>query len=148
MMMMMGGNMGQMNPLMLSMLFDSDDYASLKKVCDGITEAIEKTSCTTKLAGIADGDKLIDCADDCTAQNAVIKEIKDYKEDDMSDLMLMMMMSGQGMGGDMNSMLPFLLMKDGGLKDNKNLMLMMMMQGQGGMAAGGMNPLLMMSLLD
>merc|ERR1712149_43901 len=116
MMMMMGGNMGQMNPLMLSTLFDSDDYASLKKVCDGLTEAIKKT--------------------------------KDMNKDDMSDLMLMMMLGGQGMGGDMNSMLPFLLMKDGGLKDNKNLMLMMMMQGQGNMMAGGMNPLLMMSLLE
>ena len=48
----------------------------------------------------------------------------------------------------MNNMLPFFLMKDGGLKDNKNLMLMMMMQGQGNMMAGGMNPLLMLSLLE
>jgi len=49
----------------------------------------------------------------------------------------------------MNSMLPLLLMKDGGLGDNKMLMMMMMsggMGGQGGM--GGMNPLLMMSLLE
>jgi len=148
MMMMMGGNMGQMNPLMLSMLFDSDDYASLKKICDGLTEAIEKSGCTDELAKISTGDKLNDCADDCTAQNASIKKIKDMNKDDMSDLMLMMMLGGQGMGGDMNSMLPFLLMKDGGLKDNKNLMLMMMMQGQGNMMAGGMNPLLMMSLLE
>jgi len=147
MMMMMGGNMGQMNPLVLSMLFDSDDYASLKKICDGVTEAIEKTSCNEELTKISSGDKLIDCADDCTAQNASIKKIKDMNKDDMSDLMLMMMLGGQGMGGDMNSMLPFLLMKDGGLKDNKYLMLMMM-QGQGNMMAGGMNPLLMMSLLE
>merc|ERR1711992_253933 len=146
--MMMGGNMGQMNPLMLSMLFDSDDYASLKKVCDGLTEAIEKTGCNDELAKISTGDKLNDCADDCTAQNASIKKIKDMNKDDMSDLMLMMMLGGQGMGGDMNNMLPFLLMKDGGLKDNRNLMLMMMMQGQGNMMAGGMNPLLMMSLLE
>merc|ERR1712149_84504 len=111
MMMMMGGNMGQMNPLMLSMLFDSDDYASLKKVCDGLTEAMEKTGCNDELAKISTGDKLNDCADDCTAQNASIKKIKDMNKDDMSDLMLMM-------------------------------------QGQGNMMAGGMNPLLMMSLLE
>merc|ERR1711992_399885 len=140
--------MPAMNPLLISMLFDSDDYASLKKVCDGLTEAIEKTGCNDELAKISTGDKLNDCADDCTAQNASIKKIKDMNKDDMSDLMLMMMLGGQGMGGDMNNMLPFLLMKDGGLKDNKNLMLMMMMQGQGNMMAGGMNPLLMMSLLE
>merc|ERR1711893_456172 len=45
MMMMMGGNMGQMNPLMLSLLFDSDDYASLKKICDAQTNAVKKDDC-------------------------------------------------------------------------------------------------------
>jgi hypothetical protein len=61
----------------------------------------------------------------------------------MSDLLMLSMMSGQGMG-DMNSMLPLLLMKDGGLGDNKMLMLMMMQGGN----MGAMNPLLMMSLLE
>ena len=46
--------------------------------------------------------------------------------------------------GDMNSMLPLLLMKDGSLGDNKTLMLMMMQGGN----MGAMNPLLMMSLLE
>jgi len=46
--------------------------------------------------------------------------------------------------GNMNSMLPLLLMKDGGLGDNKMLMLMMMQGGN----MGAMNPLLMMSLLE
>jgi len=47
--------------------------------------------------------------------------------------------------GDMNSMLPLLLLQDDSKSDNKNLMLMMMMQG-GNM--GAMNPMLMLSLLD
>lgn len=55
--------------------------------------------------------------------------------------------AGGGAGG-MNAMLPFLLMKDGGLggaKDDK-LMMLAMMGGLGG-GAGGMNPLMMMTLL-
>jgi len=73
------------------------------------------------------------------AYDAIMKN----KKSDMSDLLLLSMMGGQGMG-NMNSMLPLLLMKDGGLGDNKMLMLMMMQGGN----MGAMNPLLMMSLLE
>merc|ERR1712048_852520 len=130
MLMMMGGQgMGQMNPLMLSMLLDNEpdyDRTKLEKICDD--------------AGV-----------DCTGDDACAKAVKDAydaimknKKSDMSDLLLLSMLGGQGMG-DMNSMLPLLLMKDGSLGDNKTLMLMMM---QGGMGGAALNPLLMMSLLE
>merc|ERR1712050_15514 len=121
MLMMMGGQgMGQMNPLMLSMLLDSEpdyDRTKLEKICDDA------------------GAKAVKDAYDAIMKN---------KKSDMSDLLLLSMLGGQGMG-DMNSMLPLLLMKDGSLGDNKTLMLMMM---QGGMGGASMNPLLMMSLLE
>jgi len=144
--------MGQMNPLMLSMLMDDSvdmkalDKTKLEKVC---TDA--GVDCAADLAKIFNSieGKQIDCAaaadvavcekDQKDAYDAIMKN----KKSDMSDLLMLSMMSGQGMG-DMNSMLPLLLMKDGSLGDNKTLMLMMMQGGN----MGAMNPLLMMSLLD
>jgi len=154
MLMMMGGQgMGQMNPLMLSMLLDDGardyDRTKLEKIC---TDAGE--DCTAHLENIFNAietTKEKDCAADPTTEAACTKAKEDaydaiqkLKKSDMSDLLLLSMLGGQGMG-DMNSMLPLLLLKDGsGLGDNKMLMLMMMQGGN----MGAMNPLLMMSLLE
>merc|ERR1712050_500857 len=153
-MLMMGGQgMGQMNPLMLSMLLDDGtrdyDRTKLEKIC---TDAGE--DCTAHFENIFNAietTKPKDCAVDPATEAACTKAKEDaydaiqkLKKSDMSDLLLLSMLGGQGMG-DMNSMLPLLLMKDGSLGDNKTLMLMMM---QGGMGGASMNPLLMMSLLE
>merc|ERR1711937_573329 len=144
--------MGGMNPLMLSMLLDDgtrdDDRTKLEKIC---TDAGE--DCTAHFANIFNAiettkpkDCTVDPATeaDCTkAKEDAYDAIQKLKKSDMSDLLLLSMLGGQGMG-DMNSMLPLLLMKDGGLGDNKMLMLMMMQGGN----MGAMNPLLMMSLLE
>merc|ERR1712147_362295 len=132
MMMMMGGQggMGQMNPLMLSMLMDDSsdkvDPAKLKKICDDLDAGAEKTTCEADLVKvvnpITDATDATVCADD---KKKALAAINALKKSDMSDHLMLSMMSGQGMG-DMNSMLPLLLMKDGGLGDNKMLMLMMM----------------------
>ena len=82
-------------------------------------------------------------------------------DDKMEKLLPLILMSG-GLGGaapaaggavanPMMSMLPFLLMKEGGLGGSggssmEKLLPLMMMGGMGG-GAGGMNPLVMMSLL-
>jgi len=152
-MMMSGqGGMGQMNPLMLSMLLDSDstrdyDRTKLEQIC-----ADAGVDCTAHFADIfqpIETTKIIDCAGatDAAACTTAMEDAYDAimknKKSDMSDLLLLSMMGGQGMG-NMNSMLPLLLMKDGGLGDNKMLMLMMMQGGN----MGAMNPLLMMSLLE
>lgn len=157
MMMMMGGQggMGQMNPLMLSMLLDDSsdkvDPAKLKKICADLDAGAEKTTCEADLVKVVN--PITDAEIDCTAatdatvcaddKKKALDAINALKKSDMSDLLMLSMMSGQGMG-DMNSMLPLLLMKDGGLGDNKMLMLMMMQGGN----MGAMNPLLMMSLLE
>jgi hypothetical protein len=70
----------------------------------------------------------------------------------MSDLLPLMMMGG-GMGGDasgMNSMLPLMLMGDSSSSGMSDLLpLMMMGGGMGGAgAAGGMDPMMMMLMLD
>merc|ERR1712168_51467 len=156
MLMMMGGQggMGQMNPLMLSMLLDdssSVDPAKLKKTCDDLDAGAEQDTCNANYQLVVNPitSQEIDCtASDATATCAddkkkALSDIKALNKSDMSDLLMLSMMSGQGMG-DMNSMLPLLLMKDGGLGDNKMLMLMMMQGGN----MGAMNPLLMMSLLE
>merc|ERR1712147_471971 len=156
-MMMMGGQggMGQMNPLMLSMLMDDSsdkvDPAKLKKICADLDAGAEKTTCEADLVKVVN--PITDAEIDCTAatdatvcaddKKKALAAINALKKSDMSDLLMLSMMSGQGMG-DMNSMLPLLLMKDGGLGDNKMLMLMMMQGGN----MGAMNPLLMMSLLE
>merc|ERR1719356_1790687 len=135
--MMMGGQgMGQMNPLMLSMLLDNEpdyDRTKLEKICDDAG-----VDCTAHLEAIFQPIET-DKPKYCTGDDAFMKN----KKSDMSDLLLLSMLGGQGMG-DMNSMLPLLLMKDGSLGDNKTLMLMMMQGGN----MGAMNPLLMMSLLE
>merc|ERR1712147_457081 len=157
MMMTMGGQggVGQMNPLMLSMLLDDSsdkvDPAKLKKICADLDAGAEKTTCEADLVKVVN--PITDAEIDCTAatdatvcaddKKKALAAINALKKSDMSDLLMLSMMSGQGMG-DMNSMLPLLLMKDGGLCDNKMLMLMMM-QGDN---MGAMNPLLMMSLLE
>merc|ERR1711897_91118 len=148
MLMMMGGQgMGQMNPLMLSMLLDNEpdyDRTKLEKICDDAG-----VDCAAHLEAIFQPIET-DKVKDCTGDDACAKAVKDAydaimknKKSDMSDLLLLSMLGGQGMG-DMNSMLPLLLMKDGSLGDNKTLMLMMMQGGN----MGAMNPLLMMSLLE
>merc|ERR1712157_448251 len=121
--------MGGMNPLLMMSLLGVDSAAHL----EAIFQPIET-----------------DKPKDCTGDDACAKAVKDAydaimknKKSDMSDLLLLSMLGGQGMG-DMNSMLPLLLMKDGSLGDNKTLMLMMMQGGN----MGAMNPLLMMSLLE
>merc|ERR1711892_865054 len=154
------GGMGGMNPLLMMSLFDDDkvDVAKLEKICADLDAGTEKDTCDANLLKViisAIEKTEIDCA--ATGASATcaedkktaIADIKALKKSDMSDIMMLMMMSGQGGIGNVNSMLPLLLMKDGGLGDNKMLMMMMMsggMGGQGGM--GGMNPLLMMSLLE
>merc|ERR1712115_695304 len=136
MLMMMGGQgMGQMNPLMLSMLLDDGtrdyDRTKLEKIC---TDAGE--DCTAHFANIFNAiettkpkDCTVDPATeaDCTkAKEDAYDAIQKLKTSDMSDLLLLSMLGGQGMG------------------DNKMLMLMMMQGGN----MGAMNPLLMMSLLE
>merc|ERR1711885_83910 len=147
--------MGGMNPLMLSMLMDDSsdkvDPAKLKKICADLDAGAEKTTCEADLVKVVN--PITDAEIDCTAatdatvcaddKKKALAAINALKKSDMSDLLMLSMMSGQGMG-DMNSMLPLLLMKDGGLGDNKMLMLMMMQGGN----MGAMNPLLMMSLLE
>merc|ERR1712242_509093 len=152
-MMMSGqGGMGQMNPLMLSMLLDDStrdyDRTKLEKICDDA--AVDCKAYFDNIFQPIETDKIIDCAgalpDEAactTAMEEAYDAIMKNKKSDMSDLLLLSMMGGQGMG-NMNSMLPLLLMKDGGLGDNKMLMLMMMQGGN----MGAMNPLLMMSLLE
>merc|ERR1712193_106953 len=157
MMMMLGGQggMGQMNPLMLSMLLDDSsdkvDADKLKKICDDLDAGAEKTTCESNYNLVIN--PITKLEHDCTASYATatcaddkkkaLADIKALNKSDISDLLMLSMMSGQGMG-DMNGMLPLLLMKDGGLGDNKMLMLMMMQGGN----MGAMNPLLMMSLLE
>jgi len=157
MMMMLGGQggMGQMNPLMLSMLLDDSsdkvDADKLKKICDDLDAGAEKTTCESNYNLVIN--PITKLEHDCTASDATatcaddkkkaLADIKALNKSDISDLLMLSMMSGQGMG-DMNGMLPLLLMKDGGLGDNKMLMLMMMQGGN----MGAMNPLLMMSLLE
>merc|ERR1712193_81658 len=125
MMMMLGGQggMGQMNPLMLSMLLDDSsdkvDADKLKKICDDLDAGAEKTTCESNYNLVIN--PITKLEHDCTASDATAT-----------------------CAGDMNGMLPLLLMKDGGLGDNKMLMLMMMQGGN----MGAMNPLLMMSLLE
>merc|ERR1712193_217297 len=152
MMMMLGGQggMGQMNPLMLSMLLD-DSSDKVKKICDDLDAGAEKTTCESNYNLVIN--PITKLEHDCTASDATatcaddkkkaLADIKALNKSDISDLLMLSMMSGQGMG-DMNGMLPLLLMKDGGLGDNKMLMLMMMQGGN----MGAMNPLLMMSLLE
>merc|ERR1712242_199028 len=151
-MMMSGqGGMGQMNPLMLSMLLDDStrdyDRTKLEKICDDA--AVDCKAHFDNIFQPIETDKIIDCAGATneaactTAMEDAYDAIMKNKKSDMSDLLLLSMMGGQGMG-NMNSMLPLLLMKDGGLGDNKMLMLMMMQGGN----MGAMNPLLMMSLLE
>merc|ERR1711979_184413 len=129
-------------------LLDSEtdyDRTKLEKICDDAG-----VDCTAHLEAIFHPIET-DKPKDCTGDDACAKAVKDAydaimknKKSDMSDLLLLSMLGGQCMG-DMNSMLPLLLMKDGSLGDNKTLMLMMM---QGGMGGAAMNPLLMMSLLE
>jgi len=159
MMMLMGGmngqGMGGMNPLMLSLLLDDGkrtyDKAALQKICDDAKNACDTGDVDMKniFSDLIAGTEK-DCAAEadeaaCTAtKEKTYDAIQKLKKSDMSDLLLLSMMGGQGMG-DMNSMLPLLLLQDDNKSDNKNLMLMMMMQG-GNM--GAMNPMLMLSLLD
>merc|ERR1711988_31697 len=107
MLMMMGGQgMGQMNPLMLSMLLDSEpdyDRTKLEKICDDAG-----VDCTAHLEAIFQPIET-DKPKDCTGDDACAKAVKDAydaimknKKSDMSDLLLLSMLGGQGMG-DMNS---------------------------------------------
>merc|ERR1712190_19760 len=125
------------------------DRTKLEQICADAGE-----DCTAHLENIFNAietTKEKDCAADAATEAACTKAKEDaydaiqkLKKSDMSDLLLLSMLGGQGMG-DMNSMLPLLLLKDGsGLGDNKMLMLMMMQGGN----MGAMNPLLMMSLLE
>merc|ERR1712013_826592 len=99
-MMMMGGQggMGQMNPLMLSMLLDDSsdkvDPAKLKKICDDLDAGAEKTTCDTNLQLVVNPITLteVDCADD---KKKALADIKALKKSDMSDLLMLSMMSGQ-----------------------------------------------------
>merc|ERR1712048_1174234 len=101
MLMMMGGQgMGQMNPLMLSMLLDNEpdyDRTKLEKICDDAG-----VDCTAHLEAIFQPIET-DKPKDCTGDDACAKAVKDAydaimknKKSDMSDLLLLSMLGGQG----------------------------------------------------
>merc|ERR1712088_843010 len=103
MMMMMGGQggMGQMNPLMLSMLLDDSsdkvDAAKLKKTCDDLDGGAEKTTCESNYNLVIN--PITKLEHDCTATDATATCA------DNKMLMLMMMQ-----GGNMGAMNPLLMM--------------------------------------
>merc|ERR1719192_2917244 len=135
----MGGGMGGMNPLMLSLLL-GDDVPKSKSAYETICGA--ELACKTELDKIynADGTKTTASdADVKTAHDAIMKFDKSSSSSNMSDLLLLSMMSGGGMQGGMQGLLPLLLLKDdssssGLFGDDNSLLLMMMMSGQNGMA--------------
>merc|ERR1712088_199958 len=110
MMMMMGGQggMGQMNPFMLSMLLDDSsdkvDAAKLKKTCDDLDAGAEKTTCESNYNLVIN--PITKLEHDCTATDATatcaddkkkaLADIKALNKSDMSDLLMLSMMSGQG----------------------------------------------------
>ena len=74
---------------------------------------------------------------------------KDGKATDMKKMLPFLMLSGQG-GGDMQKMLPFLLMQDGG-DMKKMLPFLLLSGGLGGAAPAGataINPMLMMLMMQ
>jgi hypothetical protein len=165
--------MSSMLPLLLlgdssSALSDADATA----ICDGVDASLTvpcaaavgdyTTASALCVSGAADYDT---CVSGLSAlEDAIYTAGGKTKSSSTSDLMVMMMMGGMGGAGGaggMNSMLPLLLLGDGlgsgsGGMSDMLLPLMMMQQPQidpatgqataGGM--GGMDPLMMMLLLD
>merc|ERR1711976_991805 len=156
-----GGMMGGMmsNPLMLSLLLKDDSSSSnndlltlmlslllgddipkskaaYDKICDS------DPACASEVAKIynSDGTK-VTATDDAVkaAHDAIMAFDTSSSSSNISDLLLLSMMSGQGMQGGMQGLLPLLLLKDdssssGLFGDDNSLLLMMMMSGQNGMA--------------
>jgi len=150
--MMMGGMggagaQGGMNPLlMMSLLEDSCEVKNAKTKALTATDA-EKKDVARGVKCVDTASKVIACGDVGDGSYIDYDFIKcESGSSGMSDLLPLMMMGG-GMGGDaagMNSMLPLMLMGDSSSGMSDLLPLMMM----GGNGAAGMDPMMMMLMLD
>merc|ERR1712066_708240 len=150
--MMMGGMggagaQGGMNPLlMMTLLEDSCAVKNAKTKALTATDA-EKKDVARGVKCVDAASKVIACGDVGDGSYLDYDFIKcESGSSGMSDLLPLMMMGG-GMGGDaagMNSMLPLMLMGDSSSGMSDLLPLMMM----GGNGAAGMDPMMMMLMLD
>jgi len=162
------GGAGDMSSILPLLLLGDDDITDSKmtKICDAVDDSTKKAACiAAKDAAIAAHGTCTKSADDCTKdkQSAFESAKKEYgKKNKLTDLLLLTSLAGPGgLGGagGMSSILPLLLLGDGlGSSSSSSddlLPLLLLGGGLGGGAvdpvtgqAGGMDPLMMMLLLD
>lgn len=162
------GGAGDMSSILPLLLLGDDDITDtkMKEICDAVDDSNKKTACTAaKDLAIAAFGTCTKTADECKKdkQSAFETAKKEYgKKNKLTDLLLLTSLAGPGgLGGagGMSSILPLLLLGDGlgsGSSSDDLLPLLLLGGGLGGgavdpvtgQAAGGMDPLMMMLLLD
>jgi hypothetical protein len=171
-----GGAAGDMSSILPLLLLGDDEITATKmtEICTNAETTTKQTACATaktaadttygtcETAAGTDADALKACKD--ARQTAYKNAKKEYgKKNKLTDLLLLTSLAGPGgMGaGGMNSILPLLLLGDGlGSSSSSSsddlLPLLLLSGGLGGGAvdpitgqqAGGLDPLMMMLLLD
>lgn len=162
------GGAGDMSSILPLLLLGDDDItdSKMQEICDAVDDSTKKGACNdAKAAAIAAHGSCTKTADECTKdkQSAFADAKKEYgKKNKLTDLLLLTSLAGPGgLGGagGMSSILPLLLLGDGlGSSSSSSddlLPLLLLGGGLGGGAvdpvtgqAGGMDPLMMMLLLD
>jgi len=163
------GGAGDMSSILPLLLLSDDDITDTKmtEICDAVDDSTKKTACNTaKNDAVTAFAACTKTADECKKdkQTEFTRLKKEYgKNNKLTDLLLLTSLAGPGgLGGagGMNSILPLLLLGDGlGSSSSSSddlLPLLLLSGGLGGgavdpvtgQATGGMDPLMMMLLLD
>lgn len=166
------GGAGDMSSILPLLLLGDDEISvsKMNEICNKVDDATKKTTCTDAVKTATSAyDTCIGVpktADECEkARQTTFKDLKKThgKENKLTDLLLLTSLAGPGgMGGagGMSSILPLLLLGDGlgsGSSSSSDLLPLLLLSGGlgggavdpvTGQAAGGMDPLMMMLLLD
>lgn len=163
------GGAGDMSSILPLLLLGDDEItdAKMKEICDAVTDSTKKTTCTTDMnTAIGATCAAPKTADDCKKDKQdTFKQLKKTygKDNKLTDLLLLTSLAGPGgLGGagGMNSLLPLLLLDDGlgsSSSSSKDLLPLLLLGGGlgggavdpvTGQATGGLDPLMMMLLLD
>lgn len=167
------GGAGDMSSILPLLLLGDDEISVTKMndICDDVEDASKKTTCQNEAASATTTYNTCVTAatktkDECEKdRQSTFKDLKKThgKENKLTDLLLLTSLAGPGgMGGagGMSSILPLLLLGDGlgsGSSSSSDLLPLLLLSGGlgggavdpvTGQAAGGMDPLMMMLLLD